>query len=376
MRRSAMIWMAALWLAGCGALEVLPTADPSAEPPPTPIRAAPTGTRAATQPLATQAPGAPTPTARPAATAIPAATSSLPKVTPAAGKGNVDGSIVWNGAGAADQEVKLCEEFQLIGGCKGREYITRTNPSGAYRFAGVDPGEYALAVRPFGADSLLYITSGAISARKFTVEANKTLDIRPQNIYRLDLTLGDPKRAASVTDARPTLSWAKYPSADYYEVYFTPGKGDSILVNAQTRETSLAVPAPLLNCEYRWNVSAYNVAKVKIAASDDAKFTVSGQAAACLIALQYPPNRAPDIAGAGLRLEWTAHPLAVRYEILMWNDTKSGQPKVLDFTSVNEAIYPFKETLEPARYVWTVYALDKDGKKIAASDTVNFTVSR
>ena len=384
LRTRVMTILAAALLAGCGDLEVLPTAGPSTEPPPAPARLAATATRGITPlPLMTQAAGVASPTVRPAAvatprpspTAVPAPTSSLPRVTPAAGKGNVDGSVIWNGAGAADQEVKLCEDFQLIGGCKGREYSTRTNTAGAYRFAGVEPGEYALAIRPFGADSMIYITSGAITARKFAVEANKTLDIRPQSVYKLDLALGEPRQAAAVSTGSPALNWTAYPSADYYEVYLTPARGDTVLNNTQTRETSLAAPG-LLNCEYRWRVSAFNAAKTKIAESAEQKFSVAGQAGPCVIPLLGPPNRAPNVAGSGVRLEWETHPLAVRYEILMWNDSKPDRPKLLDFTSVSEPLYAFKDTLEPARYVWTVYAMDKDGKRIAASETVNFTVSR
>jgi hypothetical protein len=306
---------------------------------------------------------------------VPAPTSSLPRVTPAAGKANVDGLVVWNGAGAADQEVKLCEDFQLIGGCKGREYSTRTNAAGAYRFTGVEPGEYAVAIRPFGAEVMIYITSGVITARKFMAEANKTLEIRPQSIYKLDLALGEPRQAAAITSGAPALTWTAYPSADYYEVYLTPARGDTILNNTQTRDTSLAA-AGLLNCEYRWRVSAYNAAKAKIAESAEQKFSVTGQAGPCVIPLLSPPSRAPNVAGANVRLEWESHPLAVRYEILMWNDSKPDRPKLLDFTSVDEPGYAFKEALEPARYVWTVYAMDRDGRRIAASDTVNFTVTR
>jgi hypothetical protein len=382
MRLRPILILAAALLAGCGELEVLPTAGPSTEPPPAPTRLAATATRGVTPlPLATQPPGTARPasiaTPRPAATAtaVPAPTSSLPQATPAAGKANVDGSVVWNGAGAADQEVKLCEDFQLIGGCKGREYSTRTNAAGAYRFAGIEPGEYALAIRPFGADSMIYVTSGVISARKFTAEANKTLEIRPQNIYKLDLALGEPRQAAAVSLGAPRLNWTAYASADYYEVYLTPARGDTVANNIQTRETSFPAPG-LLNCEYRWRVSAYNAAKSKIAESAEQKFSVTGQAGPCVIPLLGPPNRAPNVAGADVRLEWEAHPLAVRYEILMWNDSKPDRPKLLDFTSVNESVYAFKDPLEPARYVWTVYAMDKDGKRIAASDTVNFTVSR
>ena len=386
MRIRLMLALAVVLLAGCGELEVLPTAGPSTEPAPGPSRLAATATRGVTPlPLATQAPGAATSTSRPApsatprpaatATALPAPTSSLPRVTPAAGKGNVDGSVLWNGAGAADQEVKLCEDFQLIGGCKGREYSARTNAAGAYRFAGVEPGEYALAIRPFGADSMIYITSGAITARKFAVEANKTLDIRPQSVYKLDLALGEPRQVAAVSTGSPALNWVAYPSADYYEVYLTPARGDTVLNNTQTRETSLAATG-LLNCEYRWRVSAFNTAKAKIAESAEQKFSVAGQAGPCVIPLLGPPNRAPNVDGANVRLEWESHPLAVRYEILMWNDSKTDRPKLLDFASVNEPLYAFKDALEPARYVWTVYAMDKAGKRIAASDTVNFTVSR
>lgn len=214
-----------------------------------------------------------------------------------------------------------------------------------------------------------------ITARKFAVEANKTLDIRPQSVYKLDLALGEPRQAAAVSTGSPALNWVAYPSADYYEVYLTPARGDTVLNNTQTRETSLTATG-LLNCEYRWRVSAFNTAKAKIAESAEQKFSVAGQAGPCVIPLLGPPNRAPNVDGANVRLEWESHPLAVRYEILMWNDSKTDRPKLLDFASVNEPLYAFKDALEPARYVWTVYAMDKAGKRIAASDTVNFTVSR
>ena len=72
MRLKLMLALAATLLAGCGELEVLPTAGPSTEVPPAPTRLAATATRGVTPlPLATQAPGAATGTARPVSTATP-----------------------------------------------------------------------------------------------------------------------------------------------------------------------------------------------------------------------------------------------------------------------------------------------------------------
>jgi hypothetical protein len=144
---------------------------------------------------------------------------------------------------------------------------------------------------------MIYVTSGAITARKFAVEANKTLDIRPQSVYKLDLALGEPRQAAAVGTGTPALNWVAYPSADYYEVYLTPARGDTVLNNTQTRETSLAATG-LLNCEYRWRVSAFNAAKAKIAESAEQKFSVAGQAYEVVAVL--PQRQIGTIADARL----------------------------------------------------------------------------
>ena len=41
---------------------------------------------------------------------------------------------------------------------------------------------------------------------------------------------------------------------------------------------------------------------------------------------------------------------------------------------VNESSYRFDQTLEPARYVWSVTAFDESGDKVGGTEIFDFTV--
>ena len=83
--------------------------------------------------------------------------------------GNAIGRVLYNGKGAPNIEVQLCEEILLIGGCGGKTYPGKTNKDGFYIIDKVKPGEYALAVRVFDSNKFLYPTAGIMSAAKFKI---------------------------------------------------------------------------------------------------------------------------------------------------------------------------------------------------------------
>src|SRR5947209_19762102 len=69
--------------------------------------------------------------------------TGVEKEKPAAGKGNVQGKVLYNSQPAAGVEVKLCEKFnQYFGGCGGQTVTARTDSAGEYLIKDVTPGVY------------------------------------------------------------------------------------------------------------------------------------------------------------------------------------------------------------------------------------------
>lgn len=91
------------------------------------------------------------------------------------------------------------------------------------------------------------------------------------------------------------------------------------------------------------------------------------------MAIQEPADGA-EIRGEGIVLDWDDSPVAATYKILMWNDDDPNKANVLDFVQVNESSYRFDQTLEPARYVWSVTAYDESGDKVGGTEIFDFTV--
>ena len=293
---------------------------------------------------------------------------------PEDGKGNVFGEIRWNGEGAADLDLLLCADFSSFGGCGGEEVTSKTDENGQFLFANVNPGVYALSVRVFDSEDWLYISSGILSSADFEVEADETLVIDTQNIFKLDLKPLSPTNGGKATAGELTIDWDDYPEADYYKVSMYPDEGDAILVDKRVNESSIVVDLFPLNCGYRWSVEAFNSGRMKIAEmAEQFDFTVSGQAADCVLLVQEPADGA-EIRGDGIVLDWDENPLAVSYKILMWNDDDPDRENILNFEEVNESSYRFAETLTPARYVWSVTAFDENGDKIGGTEIVDFTV--
>ena len=317
----------------------------------------------------------PTPVASSVAiTAAPEGAVPVVTSVTSAGTGGLEGQILWNGEGAAGLEVRLCQEPSLFRGCSGAEYLTWSVEDGSFSFAGVPAGDYGLSVRVFNSDRYLFVTSGlGVSVRIYHVENNRTLSIGAHSIHKLDLQIKQPAHSAQIQQARPSLEWVAYPDAAYYQVYLAPDSGEAVLVNARSDEPRIDLPRDLMDCEYRWKVSAFNSAGTRIAETADyARFLVSGQGASCLVHITDPLGGATVDAGAVV-LAWEDHPLASYYTILLWNDSDPDHPKVLDFVQVRETRYVLPR-LDPARYVWSVNAYDAGARRLASSKPFDFVV--
>ncbi len=295
---------------------------------------------------------------------------------PVDGKGNVFGEIHWNGRGVPDLEVALCPDFSTFSGCNSTPLTTITDANGQYLFKDINPGVYALSVRVFDTEDWLYISNGILSSSAFDVTAGKTLTIGYQDIFKLDLKLLTPGNGATVAVEKPWLDWNDYqnPHAAYYKVSLFPDQGDAIVFDKRAEESTLEVELLPVSCGYRWSVEAYNEERIKIAESPEPfTFTVTSLPGSCLLAIQAPTDGA-EIPGDNILLDWDDSPLAASYKILMWNDDDPDRTNVLDFFEVNESSYEIPGLLLPARYVWSISAYDKDGRKIGATEISDFVV--
>jgi hypothetical protein len=286
---------------------------------------------------------------------------------------NVVGRILWNEMPAPDLEVKLCEEMGMVSGCEGAEYSAQTDADGIYLVANITPSEYALAVESFDGEHWMYVTAGlGIGAKKYTVEANKTLRIPEQSIYKFDLVQTRPDEDESVSEARPLLEWDPYPDAAYYEVYLTQDNGSALFVHEKTETNSIAPKRDLLGCEYTWQVEAFNDQGTKIAEKDGySHFKVVDQPLACYLEVVSPGNGA-SVAGSGIVLEWKAHELAKYYRVHLWD---ADYKDLLEGMKVDGTSYTVPLTVAPGRYKWYVTAYDSDDAQFAQSDFIEFSVT-
>jgi hypothetical protein len=210
-------------------------------------------------------------------------TAGVEKVKPAPGTGNVQGKVLYNSKPAENIEVKLCEKFnQFLGGCgDGKSYTARTDKGGEYVITNVEPKVYeGLMARVFDTDSYVFATTGiaGISSAKYEVAADKTLFVRPTNLFKDDLKLLNPKAGAKVSAQNLELKWEAYPDAAYYKFSIHPEEMSvtSPYINERVEATSYAIDKPLPKGTYRWQVTAYNAADQKLSESDsDIKFTIT-----------------------------------------------------------------------------------------------------
>lgn len=212
--------------------------------------------------------------------------AGIEKIKPAPGTGNVQGKVLYNGKPVGNIEVKLCEKFsQYIGGCKGKTYTARTDESGEYVITNAEPKVYeGLLAQVFDTDSYIFAASGiaGISSTKYEVTADKTLFIKPTNLFKGDLKLVNPKAGAKVSAQNLELKWEPYADAAYYKFSIYPEEMSvtSPYVNERVEATSFALDKPMQKGTYRWRVDAYNSANQKLSESgDDIKFTITDGAA-------------------------------------------------------------------------------------------------
>src|SRR5690348_2901982 len=202
------------------------------------------------------------------------------KVKPAAGTGNVQGKVLYNGKPVENIDVRLCEKFnRFLDGCGGQIYKAQTDKDGDYVITNVPPKEYeAITVRIFDTDGYVFATTSfGISATKYNVEADKTLFVDPTNLFKADLKLTDPKAGSTVSGGDVEFKWDAYPGAAYYKLTLTPDNhlSESRYTNQRVDGTSFKATKPLEKGGYRWKVEAFNSADKKLSESaDDITFNV------------------------------------------------------------------------------------------------------
>ena len=208
-------------------------------------------------------------------------TEQVEKVKPAAGTGNVQGKVLYNGKPVENINVRLCETFsRFLSGCGGKVYTAKTDKDGDYVITNVPPKEYqGLTVSIFDTDSYVFATTGiaGISATKYNVEADKTLFVNPTHLFKADLKLTNPKAGSSISGQEVEFTWDAYPDAAYYKLTLTPDNhmSESRYVSQRVDGTSFKATKPLEKGGYRWKVEAYNSADRKLAeSSDDITFTI------------------------------------------------------------------------------------------------------
>lgn len=395
----AALGLSAVLLSGCGTIIglVQNASKQVAATPITPAQgatAAPAATTNATAParatsVVAASTATPAPTARPTNTTAPRPTSTplpptvapstLPKATPAVGKANIEGRIQWNGKGVANLPVRLCEDRSTLSDCKGNKQETKTNESGDYRFANVTPGEYTVEAKAFDKPYWIFAKGDITNARKYKVEADKTVSVNTLNIFKVDLQITSPRHKASIKESQPTITWKQYPDADYYELYLAPQQGAALFSNERiyaNEPSSFKVPTALLNCKYSMTIVAYNANKIKIAEQEEtfSEFTVTGQDAPCEAKIKSPARDAANVPRTGAAFEWESHARASYYKLVLYPANKSSE-KILDFVKVSDATtFKLDKALEPGKYNWWVQVFDDNDKHVASSSVAAFTV--
>lgn len=203
------------------------------------------------------------------------------KVKPAPGTGNVQGVVRYDDQPVADIEVKLCEEFSQFGtGCGGAEYKARTDAGGEYVIPDVPPKEYeALVVRVFDTDLFQFAQSGLVSAKKYTIEADKTVFVDVTHLFKADLHVIEPASGSQVTGRSLSVRWDPYPNATHYKlgIHASEIGADSPVLGQRVDGTSFTVPKALTAGTYRLSVEAFNAKDRKLSETpDDYTFVATG----------------------------------------------------------------------------------------------------
>lgn len=193
-------------------------------------------------------------------------------VKPAVDKGNVQGKVLFNDKPAANIEVTLSEKFSPFLGASGKSYTARTDKNGDYVIKNVPPKEYeGLTARVFDTNSVIFIKSGFVSAKSYSVERGKTLFVDPTHLFKNDLKVLSPKASATMPVKSAVFKWQAYPAAAYYKVSLYPDdlKNTSGVFQQRVDDISYQPDKPLPAGGYRIEVEAYNANDRKLSESPD-----------------------------------------------------------------------------------------------------------
>lgn len=227
-----------------------------------------------------------TPPAKPNADGTIPSGTGVEKEKPAAGKGNVQGKVVYNEKPAENIEVKLCEKFnRYLNGCGGETFTAKTDAQGEYLIKNVPPRIYeGLIVKVFNSNFYVFATSGIVQAAKYNIEADTTYFAPDTSLFKSDLKLLSPKAGAKSDGKNVEVKWDAYPDAAYYKFSIhadssSGAKTEYDYINKRVDGQSYVLDKPLSPGTYTCKVDAYNANDVKLSeSSDDIKFTVTGAA--------------------------------------------------------------------------------------------------
>jgi hypothetical protein len=198
------------------------------------------------------------------------------KEKPAAGKGNVQGRVLFNEKPAPGIEVKLCEKFnRYLGSSSGETHKTKTDSEGNYLLKNVTPRVYeGLLVQVFDSNYYVFATSGILQTAKYRVEPGKTYFAPDTNLFKSDLKLLSPKAGAKVGAENLEVKWKPYPDAAYYKLSLNADSSSGAVPNydyidKRVDGVSYALDKPLSPGAYRCTIKAYNQNDVKLAESPD-----------------------------------------------------------------------------------------------------------
>lgn len=214
-------------------------------------------------------------------------TNSTEREKPAAGKGNVQGTVFFDGKPVPNIDVKLCENFTAVVDidCGGKTFTAKTDNDGVFVIKNVEPKEYGgLMVKVFNTRDYIYAREGIMSPQKYTVEADKTIFADDTHLYKSDLKITAPKAGARVPAEGLTITWNEYPNAAYYQVDLTPDENgaDKVSYSDEKIEGTSFTPDKTLSAEkYDILVTAYNSNDRKISDTGSPQsFVVTDGAAA------------------------------------------------------------------------------------------------
>lgn len=204
------------------------------------------------------------------------------KEKPAAGKGNLQGRVLYNGKPAENIEVKLCEKYsQFLSGCGGETFTAKTDAQGEYLIKNITPRIYeGLIAKVFDTNFYVFATSGMISAAKYKIEEGKTFFAPDTNLFKQDLKILNPKAGSKIGADNIEIKWEAYPDAAYYKfgIYGDSSTGAETnydYINKRVDGSSYVLDNPLSPGTYSVKVTAFNGSDIKLSqSSDDIKFTV------------------------------------------------------------------------------------------------------